>query len=89
MKSYLKRHYGLAIEVYDQMLETQKGVCDICKQPETITNEYTERWLSVDHDHETGKIRGLLCSKCNSVIGYAKDNIQTLKNAITYLEKHR
>ncbi|MBA3357418.1 MAG: hypothetical protein H0U18_16060 [Pyrinomonadaceae bacterium] len=44
--------------------------------------------LMVDHDHKTWAIRGLLCCRCNSVIGYAKDNPETLRNAISYLERN-
>ena len=55
-KSHLKRKYGLTLEEYDAMLEAQGGVCAICGEPRP-----EERTLHVDHDHETGAIRGLLC----------------------------
>ena len=48
-----------------------------------------EKEFFIDHDHTTKKVRGLLCLWCNTVIGFAKDNIETLKNAITYLKKHK
>ena len=80
-KASLLNKYGLTTEDYNKMLDQQNGVCKICKQV-CITNEV----LSVDHCHTTGKIRGLLCMKCNSALGYFKDNIETLKSAIKYLE---
>ena len=51
------------------MVEKQNGVCAICGNPETATSHGTIRRLSVDHDHETGEVRGLLCSKCNFALG--------------------
>lgn len=59
------------------------GFCDICGKPEK-----SKRFLlSVDHNHETGKIRGLLCGHCNKALGGFNDNIDTLKSAIKYLKK--
>ena len=62
------------------MHDAQGGLCAICgrKQP--------EKWLAVDHDHETGVIRGLLCSRCNSGLGQFKDNPDRLRLAADYLE---
>ena len=65
------------------MLEEQGGVCAICGGDEN------GRTLAVDHDHQTGQIRGLLCSKCNVAIGYLSDSLEILKNAFAYLEKHK
>lgn len=85
----LKR-FGLTVEDYIDLEKAQNGVCAICKDP-----EMNKRRLSVDHDHNCcpgsgscGKcIRGLLCSNCNTFLGNAKDNIETLKAAIKYLQK--
>jgi len=77
----LKRYYGISYEDYDKLLLSQNNACAICKNP-----EYRRR-LSVDHCHATGKIRGLLCTKCNVGIGSLNDNIEYLKNAIDYLNK--
>ena len=79
-KTGLKK-FNLTPEEYAQMLEEQNGVCAICNTPPT-----TQR-LAVDHDHETGKVRGLLCRKCNFGIGYLQDNVETLAQAIVYLNK--
>lgn len=82
---YIQYMYGITIEEYEDKLEKQKGVCAICTQPET---RKTQRRLCVDHDHATGKIRDLLCQRCNSVIGYMKEDVKLLENAIAYLKKY-
>ena len=76
----LKRRYKLEVEDYIQMCEEQGGCCAICRT-------FTPR-LCVDHSHETGKNRGLLCHKCNVGLGQFNDNIQLLADAISYLAKH-
>lgn len=87
----LKREYGITLEDYNKMLEDQNGVCSICKKSETSIHEKTNklRNLAVDHCHETGKVRGLLCSKCNRGLGYFKDNVMNLIKAAKYLIFHR
>lgn len=77
----LKKHYGITLEFYEKLYEKQEGKCAICGVKETILN----RKLAVDHDHDTGKIRGLLCTNCNSILGYADDNIIILEKVIKYL----
>jgi hypothetical protein len=67
-KSYLKRTYGISLEQYDAMLAAQNGVCAICDEARP-----DERTLHVDHDHETGEIRGLLCFRCNQAIGSLRE----------------
>lgn len=84
-KSLLKRKWSLTLDQYNDILKKQKGLCAICKNPETA---HGGRALSVDHDHETGKIRGLLCHSCNTGIGHLKDNMATCKRAAHYLKKH-
>jgi hypothetical protein len=79
----LKRTYGIDLHDYNKMLAAQNGACAICKKSHTIRKN---KRLDVDHDHETGKVRGLLCSYCNQVIGDAKEDIVILENAITYLK---
>lgn len=78
----LKRHYGITMDDYNMMFNDQDGKCKICEKHQS---ELT-RTLFVDHCHETNIIRGLLCVNCNTIIGHAKDNIETLKKAIEYLE---
>lgn len=79
-KSDLKK-YGITIEQYEKMEKSQKGVCAICKKSEP--NKYKK--LAVDHCHKTGKVRGLLCSKCNNGLGKFDDNVALLTKAIKYL----
>lgn len=78
----LQTKYGLTLEQMEQMFVAQNGQCAICLKP-------FEKWsnIHVDHNHETGKVRQLLCSNCNTAIGLFHDNIQTLSNAIDYLNK--
>jgi hypothetical protein len=75
----LKRKYGITLEQYKQMLEAQEGVCAICKRPEVSYGRIKDwrirspKRLSVDHNHKTGKIRGLLCNTCNWKLGVFED----------------
>lgn len=87
----LKKNYGLSEAQYNEILKEQNGVCEICSQPEKALNPKTKepRRLAVDHCHETGEIRGLLCTNCNHILGSAKDSIDTLYSAIAYLKKPR
>lgn len=73
--------YGLTLEKYNEMLTAQNGVCKICSCKDD------SRWgvLSVDHCHSTGKVRGLLCAKCNKGLGQFKDNVELLDKAKSYL----
>lgn len=79
-KSRFKNLYGITVEEADEMARQQDGKCKICLQPPANV-----RGLHVDHDHQTGKVRGLLCSNCNSMLGYARDNPVTLRKGIDYL----
>jgi len=74
---------------YAIMLEKQGGVCAICKQPETFMHPKAKRVarLAVDHCHDTGKVRGLLCAKCNRGLGYFRHNVAYLRNAEEYLNE--
>lgn len=80
-KSYLKRKYGLTLEQYDAMLTAQNNVCAICERPPKP--DYV---LHVDHDHETGVIRGLLHFTCNNLLGDAEDDAFVLRAAAEYVE---
>lgn len=85
----LRETYGITVEDYDRMLAEQNGVCAICRQDEPTAHGRTgTRFrLSVDHDHETGRVRGLLCQKCNRAIGLLNDDPDRLAAAIAYLRK--
>lgn len=77
---FLRKYYDLSIAEYEQMLEAQGGVCAICKQADL------RKRLSVDHDHTTGKVRGLLCNTCNRALGLLKDSIPVMTAATDYLK---
>lgn len=81
-KSHLKRKYGLRIEEYDRMLAAQGGGCAICGNPgrDDIS-------LHVDHDHETGVVRGLLCFTCNNALGDLGDSYERMHRAANYLDR--
>jgi len=82
-KEYFRRKFGIEIFQYDELFKKQKGRCAICKKPQS---EF-KRKFALDHCHKTNKIRGLLCTNCNTGIGFLNDNIDNLKNAIQYLRK--
>jgi hypothetical protein len=85
----LKRYYGITGEDYGRMLADQRGVCAICNEPETaVTPNGTPKVMHVDHDHETGGVRALLCGNCNAMLGHAKDSPATLRAAADYIERH-
>lgn len=79
----LKDKYGLTEEAYDAMLKGQGGVCAICGKVETAVCNGTPASLSVDHDHDTGAIRGLLCIRCNRSL----HDVPWHEAAIRYLTK--
>lgn len=85
---HLKKNYGLTSDDYDKLLEDQNGSCAICGRLPTGGATST-RNLHVDHDHKTGKIRGLLCQKCNPALGQFNDEPALLRAAAAYLEKSR
>jgi hypothetical protein len=76
----LRTKYGISGDQYKEMADAQNWVCAVCHQKSDAS-------LHVDHCHSTGKVRGLLCTSCNRMLGYAKDNTETLKRAISYLAR--
>lgn len=82
-KSY-QRYYGISIETYDEMREKQNHRCFICDKHETDNG----RFLAVDHDHDTGAVRKLLCNNCNSALGLLMDSPVILEKATKYLKDH-
>ncbi len=81
LNNRLKSVFGITLEERDAMLSEQGGVCAICKASKPPTKL---GWV-VDHCHDTGRVRGILCSPCNTLLGAARDNTETLANAIQYL----
>ncbi len=83
--NHLKRTYGITLTEFNERLDEQNGGCAICG-----TTEPGGKWKNfhVDHNHETRKVRGLLCNSCNVTLGVVKEDIHTLKSMIEYLEIH-
>jgi hypothetical protein len=79
------RNFGVTPDQYRQQLAAQENCCAICKTP--VTN--LSRQLAVDHDHATGKLRGLLCLKCNTALGKFGDSEELLLAALDYLRRHK
>jgi len=84
---YLKKKYGLDLHQYTQMYKNQNGKCLICSTAKELFGKHCHQ-LVVDHDHNNGKVRGLLCSECNKALGLFYDNPQLLNNAANYLTEH-
>ncbi len=82
-KCKLKTVYGLTIEQFDCMYNLQEGQCKICK------SYVLKNAICIDHNHSTGKVRDLLCRKCNAAIGLLDENITILNSAINYLSQKR
>lgn len=87
-KQALKARFGITPEQYAAKLLEQNGVCAICSQPETRIMRGKVMPLSVDHDHATGKIRDLLCGRCNSGLGHFADDPSLMIKAIGYVRRH-
>lgn len=88
--THLTRTFGITSLVYYQILADQNGVCAICKCEETAIDKRSNkvRRLHVDHDHASGAVRGLLCTRCNMAVGYLKDDVQRAEAMAAYLRKH-
>lgn len=89
-KHQLRTLFGLTLEEYEERLAAQHGVCALCGKPEKRrTKNGILISLPVDHDHETGHVRDLLCDSCNSGLGRFHDDPQLLRAAADYVERHR
>lgn len=82
-KTHLKMKYGITLEEFEALWKKQNGLCAICKRPLTRR----KHGYSVDHNHKTNKIRGLLCGNCNFLLGNSHENPQILEQAILYLQR--
>lgn len=81
----LWKNYRITVEQYWIMYENQRGCCDMCKRH---SSEFKRR-LHVDHDHVTGAVRALLCTRCNPGLGYFNHSVERLESAIVYLNKFK
>jgi hypothetical protein len=84
-KNWLVRAYGITIDDYNRMYEEQNGCCAICQ----IQSSGSSTDLYVDHCHASGKVRKLLCNKCNLLLGQVGDNVSLLSTLVTYLNEHQ
>lgn len=84
----IKRLYGLELDTVLDMLDNQNNKCAICGTSNWGNTNSYQMMPNIDHDHKTGRVRGLLCKKCNSGLSYFYDNTHFLLNAIAYLEAH-
>lgn len=82
-RSMLKKKYGITLEQYDAMLAAQGGGCAICR----TTDPGVKGVFHVDHCHDTGAVRGLLCSPCNTGLGHFKDDVERLVRAVNYVAR--
>jgi hypothetical protein len=73
--------YGSSLEEYVRLYEEQKGLCKICKEEDNFKNP-----ICIDHCHSKNLFRGLICKRCNTVLGYIKDNVAILEGMLRYLE---
>jgi hypothetical protein len=80
-KYRISTQYGLSVEDYEKLLESQKGLCAICEDRMTVP--------CIDHDHASKKVRALLCRACNWGIGHLKDDPEVVRKALEYLSKHK
>ena len=89
--AYLVRAYGITVEQFNDLVDQQAGLCGICSRPETDVDRRTgkTRKLAVDHCHETGEIRGLLCRKCNTALGLLGDEEDSVLAVLAYLDRGR
>lgn len=83
-----KARYNIEPEIFELLMDVQSGLCAICRKPEAVTYGTKARELSVDHNHTTNDVRGLLCAKCNTAIGLVGEDILVLRAMIDYLESH-
>lgn len=85
MRKYNIRKYGISQQEYEVTFQKQKGCCYICG----TSKIYRGKYMAIDHNHETGQVRKLLCTKCNTGLGAFQDNVALLHKAISYIEEHK
>jgi hypothetical protein len=83
----LKYRYGITVDQYENLLERQEGSCFICKTKNPSQKRKASKYFCVDHCHSTGRVRGLLCSTCNTALGLLGDSKSNLLEAVKYLNR--
>jgi hypothetical protein len=90
-KTALRSRFGknklMTLEAFDAMLVKQGGRCATCRGKHPGRKKWNGRSWCIDHDHKTGRVRGLVCLGCNMALGAVKDNVKTLRAMIVYLQK--
>ena len=84
-RAKLKKTYGITMDDFDSMLDAQEGSCKICRTKTPGGRGH----FAIDHCHESGRVRGLLCNSCNIGLGHFKDNVDLLHRAIDYLKESK
>lgn len=84
-RAKLKHRYGITLEEYDVLLEKQEGLCAVCK---VDLSTLSSKEVVVDHSHSTKEVRGILCTYCNSALGYFKDDPTRMREAAEYVERY-
>lgn len=89
LEQHLKHKYGISHSRFAEAWSAQKGCCAICETelPDLMTYDNRRRGYAIDHNHETGEFRGILCLKCNTLLGMASDSIDVLYAAVRYLDE--
>ncbi len=82
-----RNKYGITLADYDALLASQGGTCRICRRPPSTIKP--DKNLAVDHDHDTGTVRGLLCDMCNVGLGNFRDSAEALEAAANYLREYQ
>lgn len=86
--NHLKKNYGISFQEYLELLFTdQQGQCAACYKKVSDDPQWENRMWPVDHDHVTGKVRGVLCHQCNKALGFARDSVEVLEQLIVYLKR--
>lgn len=83
-RNHLKFRYGITVDEYNSLAEATGGVCCICENPFT-EGRRSERGMNLDHCHDTGRVRGIICAKCNVSLGAFDHSTRVLENAVAYL----
>ena len=86
-KRFIVKRYGITVDQYYEMLALQNNACKICDSEYNNSDRCESGKLFIDHCHTTGKVRGLLCHKCNQGLGYLDDDTDRLQRAIEYLKQ--
>lgn len=84
-KHRLKKSYSLTPDQFIEMLNKQEGKCAICKKHAA----YERKGLNIDHNHETGEVRALLCTACNRALGLLKEDVSIMQNMIAYVGRYK